>query len=71
MEVKDLRGYSEPHWLEVRGALESGTYRPSPVRQLGIPTVLERLIQLARAQVFSLLSYGCRPGRSAPRTIQK
>ena len=56
MEVKDLSGYLKAHWKEVRGTLESGKYRPSPVRrveipkpdggvrQLGIPTVLDRLI---------------------------
>jgi group II intron reverse transcriptase/maturase len=91
MEVKDLSGYLKVHWLEVREALESGKYRPSPVRrveipkpdggvrQLGIPTVLDRLIQQAIAQVltpkfeevFSPHSYGFRPGRSAHQAIQK
>src|SRR4030042_3393636 len=91
MEVKDLSGYLKAHWLEVREALESGKYRPSPVRrveipkpdggvrQLGIPTVLDRLIQQAIAQVltpmfeagFSPYSYGFRPGRSAHQRVQK
>ena len=91
MEVKDLSGYLKTHWLEVREALESGTYRSSPVRrveipkpdggvrQLGIPTVLDRLIQQAIAQVltpmfeevFSPHSYGFRPGRSAHQAVQK
>jgi len=91
MEVKDLSGYLKAHWLEVREALESGKYRPSPVRrveipkpdggvrQLGIPTVLDRLIQQAIAQVltpmfeagFSPYSYGFRPGRSAHQAVQK
>ena len=91
MEVKDLRGFLKEHWLEVREALESGKYRPSPVRrveipkpdggvrQLGIPTVLDRLIQQAIAQVltpmfeqvFSPHSYGFRPGRSAHQAVQK
>jgi len=91
MEVQDLSGYLKAHWLEVRAALESGTYRPSPVRrveipkpdggvrQLGIPTVLDRLIQQAIAQVltpmfeqvFSPHSYGFRPGRSAHQAVQK
>ena len=65
MEVSELRGYLKEHWLEVREALESGKYRPSPVRrveipkpdggvrQLGIPTVLDRLIQQAIAQVLT------------------
>ena len=91
LEVKDLSGYLKAHWLEVREALESGKYRPSPVRrveipkpdggvrQLGIPTVLDRLIQQAIAQVltpmfeagFSPYSYGFRPGRSAHQAVQK
>jgi len=91
MEVKELRGYLVEHWLEVREALESGKYRPSPVRrveipkpdggmrQLGIPTVLDRLIQQAIAQVltpmfervFSPHSYGFRPGRSAHQAVQQ
>jgi group II intron reverse transcriptase/maturase len=91
MEVKDLSGYLKAHWLEVREALESGKYRPSPVRrveipkpdggvrQLGIPTVQDRLIQQAIAQVltpmfeavFSPHSYGFRPGRSAHQAIRK
>ena len=65
MKVEDLRGYLKAHWLEVREALESGKYQPSPVRrveipkpdggvrQLGIPTVIDRLIQQAIAQVLT------------------
>jgi len=91
MEVKDLHSFLKEHWLEVREALESGKYRPSPVRrveipkpdggvrQLGIPTVLDRLIQQAIAQVltpmfemvFSPHSYGFRPGRSAHQAVQQ
>jgi RNA-directed DNA polymerase len=91
MKVTDLRGYLKAHWLEVREVLESGKYQPSPVRrveipkpdggvrQLGIPTVLDRLIQQAIAQeltpmfeeVFSPHSYGFRPGRSAHQAVQK
>jgi RNA-directed DNA polymerase len=85
MTVEELRPYIVAHWREVREALDGGRYRPSPVRrvgipkpdggerQLGIPTVLDRFIQQAIAQVltplfephFSLHSYGFRPGRSA------
>ena len=91
MEVNELRGYLKAHWLEVREALESGQYRPSPVRrveipkpdggvrQLGIPRVLDRMIQQAIAQaltplfeaVFSSHSYGFRPGRSAHQAVQQ
>ena len=91
MEVQELRGYLKEHWLEVREALERGTYRPSPVRrveipkpdggvrELGIPTVLDRFIQQAIAQVltplfeavFSPHSYGFRPGRSAHQAVQQ
>jgi len=91
METDELRGYLKAHWLEVREALESGQYRPSPVRrveipkpdggvrQLGIPRVLDRLIQQAIAQaltpqfeaVFSSHSYGFRPGRSAHQAVQQ
>jgi group II intron reverse transcriptase/maturase len=91
MEVSELRGYLKEHWLEVRAALDRGMYRPSPVRrveipkpdggvrQLGIPTVLDRLIQQAIAQVltpmfemvFSEHSYGFRPGRSAHQAVQQ
>lgn len=67
MEVQELRGYLKGHWLEVREALESGQYRPSPVRrveipkpdggvrQLGIPRVLDRFIQQAMAQALTPL----------------
>jgi RNA-directed DNA polymerase len=91
MKVPDLRGYLKAHWLEVRAVLESGKYQPSPVRrveipkpdggvrQLGIPTVIDRLIQQAIAQVltpmfeavFSPHSYGFRPGRSAHQAVQQ
>jgi RNA-directed DNA polymerase len=91
MEVKDLHNFLKEHWLEVREALESGKYRPSPVRrveipkpdggvrQLGIPTVIDRFIQQAIAQVltpmfeavFSAHSYGFRPGRSAHQAVQQ
>jgi retron-type reverse transcriptase len=85
MKVTDLRGYLKVHWLEMRAVLESGEYQPSPVRrveipksdggvrQLGIPTVIDRLIQQAIAQVlppmFSPHSYGFRrTQRASSRT---
>jgi RNA-directed DNA polymerase len=91
MPVDQLRGYLQAHWLEVRAALESGQYQPNPVRrveipkrdggvrQLGIPTVLDGLLQQAIAQVltplfeavFSPHSYGFRPGRSAHDAVRQ
>lgn len=91
MRVEELRPYLKTHWTETREALESERYRPSPVkrveipkpgggmRQLGIPTVLDRLLQQAIAQVlvplfearFSPQSYGFRPGRSARDAVRQ
>jgi len=83
MSVEQLVGYLRRHWPKIRQALLEGTYRPQPVRRvsipkpnggkrlLGIPTVLDRLIQQAVAQRlqpiwdphFSESSFGFRPGR--------
>ncbi len=91
MRVEVLRPYLKDHWPEVQEALESGRYRPSPVRrveipkpeggvrELGVPTVLDRLLQQAIAQVLTLLfeprfspySYGFRPGRSAHDAVRQ
>ncbi len=91
MEVSDLGDYLKDHWAEHRKELLEGRYQPQPVRrveipkpgggkrQLGIPTVLDRLIQQALHQVlspafeagFSDSSYGFRPGRNAGQAVQK
>ena len=83
--VDDLPGYLRENWERIRSELLGGSYRPSAVRrqeipksgggvrQLGIPTVLDRFIQQAILQVlqpivdptFSAHSYGFRPGRRA------
>ena len=89
LRVDELRSYLKDHWLDTRASLDAQTYRPEPVRRveipkldgrmrlLGIPTVLDRLIQQALAQVlsplfeprFSAHSYGFRPGRSAHQAV--
>ena len=89
MKTEDLLAYLREHWSRIREQLLAGTHRPSPVkrqeipkkgggvRQLGIPTVLDRFIQQAVLQVlqprfdptFSEHSYGFRPGRSAQQAI--
>jgi RNA-directed DNA polymerase len=85
MTVEQLQPYLKEHWLRIKEELLEGRYWPQPVRgveipkpgggmrQLGIPTVVDRLIQQAMHQVlmplfdpsFSNASYGFRPGRSA------
>ena len=89
MTVDELPEYLEQHWPAIREQLLSGTYEPKPVkrveipkpdggmRKLGIPTVLDRLVQQAVQQVlqkqwdptFSEHSYGFRPGRSAKQAV--
>lgn len=83
--VKHIGGYLRRHWLKIKVDLLNGNYKPLPVRRkeidkpdggvrlLGIPTVLDRIIQQAIAQIveqiwdptFSEFSYGFRTGRSA------
>jgi RNA-directed DNA polymerase len=64
MTVDDLSAYLKEHWPAIREQLLSGTYKPQPVkrveipkpdggvRQLGIPTVLDRMVQQAVMQVL-------------------
>lgn len=91
MTVGELREYLKEHWPRIKEALLEGSYQPAAVqraeiakpsggmRQLGIPTVVDRLIQQALNQVlspifdpsFSRSSYGFRPGRSAHQAVRK
>ena len=91
MSVEELPEYLREHWVEIRRRLLAGTYQPSlvrrceiaksggGVRQLGIPTVLDRFIQQAILQVlqprfdptFSDHSHGFRPGRRAHDAVRE
>ena len=89
MPVEQLKPYLQAHWAQIKAELLNGRYQPQPVRcveipkpqggmrQLGIPTVVDRLIQQAVHQVLSPLfepdfsesSYGFRPSRSAQQAV--
>lgn len=89
MTVEELPGYLQEHWEDIRKQLLEGRYQPKPVkrveipkpnggkRRLGIPCVLDRLIQQTVLQAlqplwdptFSEQSYGFRPGRSAHQAV--
>ena len=91
MSITDYPEFVRANWAGIKASLLDGTYRPSPVkrveiskdsggtRPLGIPTVSDRVIQQAMAQVlvpvfdpqFSESSYGFRPGRSAHQAVRK
>ncbi len=89
MTIDDAKDYLCEHWPSIRSRLIEGTYQPQPVkrveipkpdggvRKLGVPCVVDRLIQQALLQVlqeqwdptFSEHSYGFRPGRSAHQAV--
>lgn len=89
--VEDFAAFATEHWADIRQALLDGRYQPQAVRRvmipkraggqrpLGIPTVLDRLIQQAIAQIltpifdphFSESSFGFRPKRSAHGALKQ
>ena len=91
MGVGEMQGYLKSHGEAIKQAIEEGRYKPNPVRRveipkddggqrpLGIPTVIDRLIQQAIAQVlspifeeqFSNNSHGFRPQRSCHGAIRQ
>ncbi len=91
LTVSKLGDLLRQHWPTIKAKLLDGSYQPQPVRQvsipkpqggerqLGIPTVLDRLIQQALHQclsplfepTFSEASFGFRPGRSAQQAVQR
>ncbi|SFX20367.1 group II intron reverse transcriptase/maturase [Thermoactinomyces sp. DSM 45891] len=91
MSVESLREHIREHWTSIRSSIEDGTYTPMPVRRveipkpnggirlLGIPTVFDRFVQQAIAQIliplfdpfFSDCSYGFRPGKRGHDAVRK
>ena len=91
MTVNEALSWLKEHGSELTDSIRNGRYKPNPVRRkeipkpdggvrkLGIPTVIDRIVQQAIAQqltpifepLFSDGSYGYRPGRSAHQAIQK
>ena len=91
LPVPQFKDWLKMHWPSVKRALLEGRYLPRPVRRvdipkpaggvrtLGVPTLVDRLIQQALHQVlqplfeptFSDSSYGFRPGRGAHQAVRK
>ena len=91
MTVQAMFGYLKEHYSEIVQSVYDGSYKPNPVkrvaipkpdggtRNLGVPTVIDRMIQQAICQVltpifepiFSDSSYGFRPGRNAHQAMRK
>jgi len=91
MTVEGFPAFCRKHWPRISSAIQEGKYRPAAVRRvfipkpdgtqrpLGVPTVLDRVIQQAVAQVlgpliesgFSEQSYGFREGRNAHQAVRQ
>ena len=91
VSVDEIDEYIKAHWVEIREQIRKRKYQPQPVRRveipkpnggvrnLGIPTVIDRIIEQAIAQVltpiaephFSENSYGFRPKRRAQQAVIK
>ncbi len=92
MRLEDFPAYAREHWSEIRQSLMDGSYQPRPVRRvvipkphgkgerkLGVPCVIDRVIQQAIVQVltpnfdpeFSESSYGSRPKCCAHGAIRQ
>ena len=89
--VEEIDAYLKENWSEIREKIRNRKYKPQPVRRveipkpnggvrnLGIPTVVDRIIEQAIAQkltpmcepLFSEYSYGFRPKRSAQQAVMK
>lgn len=89
--IEQFPNHTRSHWQTIRESLKTGSYNPLPVKRveipkatggtrlLGVPTVLDRLIQQSIAQVltpifdpdFSESSFGYRPGRSAKDAVRQ
>lgn len=91
IRVEEIDKYIRENWQEIKSQIKERNYKPQPVlrveipkanggkRELGIPTVMDRIIQQGIVQIlipivdkeFSELSYGFRPGRNCEMAIVK